>query len=510
MEHSAAERKKILASCLFWTYLFGLAAHAYMFFSGAFSHDALQQIITTDNEMQISLGRYLQPVLRLFRGLVNAPWLLGILELFFIALSAYLVIRLLKLRGLGVPLMCAIFSTNLVVTLLNASFVPWVDLFMVALWLSVLAVYLLERYPKFGFLFGAVCVCSSLALYQSYIAVTVGLLMSLFVLKILEGQPAKAFLNFALKAAGMLLIGAALYIVSIKATLAICGISLADSYNTIAGVGDFSSVNIGALFLDTYAQFAKFFLRPSTYMNRWMVAINLAVLFLSFGSFLRILWAKKVRPVYWLWLIACLVLLPFGLNVVYFISKGGQHHLMVYSYFLVYPFALALFQRAKALSPEPARAWRKNVRRWGAVALFGILILNNVVYANGLYLYKDLQADATQSFATRVLDRIEQTEGYVPGQTPVAFIGTFQENPSIKRPSAFDRFVECGTNSNTSITYYETYNKYFSYVLFAQIRLVSEEAYDAAQSGPIAQELDVFPAADCIKMENGVLYVRLS
>ena len=40
----------------------------------------------------------------------------------------------------------------------------------------------------------------------------------------------------------------------------------------------------------------------------------------------------------------------------------------------------------------------------------------------------ELNKDATVSLFTRVIDRIEETEGYVPGVTPVAFSGSLFNN----------------------------------------------------------------------------------
>lgn len=56
----------------------------------------------------------------------------------------------------------------------------------------------------------------------------------------------------------------------------------------------------------------------------------------------------------------------------------------------------------------------------GADALF-----DRGIYANQMYLKKDLEYDATLSVMTRVVDRIEQVEGYIPGETPSSSWATF-------------------------------------------------------------------------------------
>ena len=55
--------------------------------------------------------------------------------------------------------------------------------------------------------------------------------------------------------------------------------------------------------------------------------------------------------------------------------------------------------------------------------LLALILFDKTVFANQLYLKKELEIDSTLSVMTRVLDRLEQTEGYAVGETPVAMAG---------------------------------------------------------------------------------------
>ena len=116
------------------------------YFNANFSHDALYQLTADDDLWQVSLGRFLQPVWRLVRGDVSAPWLLGALSLVCIALAARLVIELMGMRRpLWKVLTCALMTVSQTVTMLNATYGPWVDAFMLSMLLAVVSVWLLER-----------------------------------------------------------------------------------------------------------------------------------------------------------------------------------------------------------------------------------------------------------------------------------------------------------------------------------------------------------------------------
>lgn len=187
-------------------------------------------------------GAFWQPLVRLMRGSINAPWLVGLLGLFFVALSAWMVLSLVRLRGrLACALVCGVFSTNLCLSLLNASFTPWVDVFMLSLFLGVAAAYLFARARRrwLGVLLGGVCLAASLGLYQSYVSVAAGLMMILFVDFALENRRVGELVAFAGRALATLVLGAALYWLGVQAALRLWGTALTGFYNDISGVGDF-------------------------------------------------------------------------------------------------------------------------------------------------------------------------------------------------------------------------------------------------------------------------------
>ncbi len=165
---SSKTRLRGLPQAAVFTFLFGLAAHGFRFFRLDFAHDATM-VFQNDDMWQIQLGRFLMPVYARIRGQLVAPAWVGLLTLSFLSLAVWLVCRLLRLeRPWAVALTAGLMATSASLTLSNASYLPWSDIYMLALLCAVGAVWLWQRWT-WGFLPAMVLLCASLALYPSYI-----------------------------------------------------------------------------------------------------------------------------------------------------------------------------------------------------------------------------------------------------------------------------------------------------------------------------------------------------
>ena len=508
METSGKRRFGDLPFCLFWTFFPGLIAHGFAYFNAAFSHDGLYQLAATDDLFQVSLGRFLQPAWRFIRGRISAPWLLGALSLLFIALSAYLVIRLLKLRSpLWKGFTCALMAVNQTVTLLNATYVQWVDAFMLAMLLSVLSVWLLDRGGLWPFLGGVACLAASLALYQSYVSMALGLMLMLFIDRALRGReeyPPRALFAWAGRAAAMALLSAALYWGCMQLALRVSGVAASQEYNSVAGMLNYPLTEIPLQVARTYWRFIRLMAIPDAAQPFRAILMN--ALLAALGIFLFLRRVRRTRPGALNVLLAVIAagLLPFALNISFFLSKDVQHDLMIYAFVLLYLLILQFKERDEA---QEARG-RKPLRAAICVAL-GVVLFTNVMYSNGAYLKKTLEAESFDTLATRLIDRVEQVEGYVPGETPVALLGSFAETPLLGE-NAFAGYRETGLTERTPITYTSVGVSYFHNKLGYNIRFASAEEIDAHDRDPEVLSMGVFPAADSVKMVDGCVYVRIS
>lgn len=500
------------------TVLFALCAHAYRFFTLDFSHDSMLIFEGPDSPWQISLGRYAQPLYREIRGDLTVPFLLCLLSLIWLALANYVVVSLLELRSLRhIALLCGILSTNAVMTFSFATYLPWVDVYMLAYLLAALAAWLTVRY-RFGFAAAWIPITLSLALYQSYFNVAVFLLMIIFVKHVLDGFETKQLLIRIAKYFGALLGGLILYYIVLQLVLIGTSSVLTDFYNGISKVGDYGDVSIPRLLAKTYAYPILYMLFPETYHPRASVLVEIFVLLTAIAALVRTVQVKKTAKLPRLLLALCILAMPFGMDLVYFISKGMQHSLMVFSFFLLYPFAFMLWEYHSRLPqanlPQRISEAAKRIRAlFPAVSacLLLLVIVFNTVFANQVYLKKSLEYQATMSFMNKLTYSIEQTDGYVPGVTPVMILGSFETSSLFAEREGFQQLNKgVGLDRRSAVTFSISFHQFFNSVLSYRINLMDLNYAYIYAGLPEVQAMPVYPAKGSCQIVGGVLIAKLS
>ena len=503
--------------CCYATVILGLLAHAFVFFNANYNADENCTVTTFfDNDWQISIGRYWQPLYRaLIHDNFSAPWLIGAAALLYIAVAVYLITEMLNISSkVFIVAISGILATNLTVTLVMASFINWADIFMFAMLLNVFAVYLWSKH-KNGFLLGSLAIAVALGLYQAYISVAICLVLMVLMLQLWNHSDVGAVFLNGIKSVGMLLIGGVIYAIGIKISCAITGVTLVSSdvnYNAISGVGNFDGVSIPDLLKRTWSGCFGFLFESTNEYNTSFIKIFTVVLLLAIGVFCLLAVIKrfstwKERGLFLL----LLAFLPLGANVVFFISKGVIHELMYYAYFFIYIFAVLAITLVITYLKEHGKTRGPAVMLLATSTILFAIIFNNIQFANVMYQKKDLEFKSTFSFMTRVVDRIEQMEEYEPGVTPVAFLtGKNYGIKQLKPLLFFDEYsTYFGTEEPTSITYFSTYWGYFQYVLNTPIWFAEQEYLDALYQNEYVKQMAVFPAKDSVQYVDGILVVKL-
>ena len=499
------------------TFVFGFTAHAYRFFSTAFSHDStyLYQDMAA---WQISIGRFLQPVYLLLRGKLCVPFLIGLFSLLWLSAGISLLVALLDVKSrVAIALICGILSTNAVLSVSFATYLPWCDIYTLSFLLSVFSVYIMRRF-KFGFLIGAIPLAAVLALYQSYLETAVFLCLALLIKDCFENLAPKQVILRALKALCLLAVGLVLYYICLKIVLSASQIGLTTAANGITGVGDYSKTSIPHMMIKTYLYPFEYYLHPTTFHPLAAVVLNIIVMLLLVFLFVKVSVMRKLSWQNRLFALLLFLAIPFGMNVVYFISKGFKHELMSYAFYLPFVFALSLQELSQPdlLGEKAGFASRWTVlRRYASKGLLafciGLLICNNIIFANHLYLKKQLEYETTIATLTRVVDRMEQTDGYVVGQTPVALIGSLNDSQVIADRPGYDTLEALGTGSRFSVTYLATYRQFFQNILCYPVNLIQDEQQlEALSAREQVLSMPSFPSNGCCIMLDGILILKLS
>ncbi|MBR0161396.1 MAG: glucosyltransferase domain-containing protein [Oscillospiraceae bacterium] len=509
----AVEKQRFLL-CLAAVFLWGLAAHAYGFLRASFSHDMLNALVVENVETywKMQLGRPgIVLYRRLFRGLIAAPWLLGILSLLWLSLSTFLTAKLFRVRGKLFPVLVAgIMTVNLSTVAMTATYLYEMDANLFAVLLGVCAVFLWDRYGLIGSLAGIFLVAGCMGTYQSLFSVPVTLIMLLSIAALLRGDSAAAVVRKGLIGIGMLLLGAALYYVLIRAMCAIKDINLAmDSYNSVEQA---SSVSVTARILHVYQTWASAFWNPgASHVEKAVLLVNVLLPLFAFPCLLVRFFRKKGALPEKLLFAALLLLLPLGMNTAQLSFSRDIHDLMKYSFWLFYLLCLLpFFIPAAENSALPTPAWPRVV----SVLLVLVFLVSNVQTANIVYTKKDLEQTATVSLLTRVMSRVEQTPDYLPGETPLVFAG-ISEDLQAQLPGfeAYYDITGCESSSlipNANSSYnYNAYAAALRWLLNCPVRIADREIWTEMQTDARVLAMPCYPADGCIQRLDDVLVIRM-
>lgn len=487
----------------FWVFAIGLVAHGYCYFNANFSHDSLYSIYEQSPELMISVGRYLRPVYRLLRGNFTLPVINGFLSLCFLTLSVYLLTELLDIRKKGfVALTCGLLTANTTVALMNATYLHDADSYSFALLLALAGVWVSLRLQR-GIWWSTLFYFASLGIYQAYINVAVYLFLILALVQLLQGEGVKKVylrtIRYFLPIAG----GMVLYYIGVQVTQQFTHLSAEDLYNS-----PFSALTLHSLVdrLVTCAQALRLWFFSSAAHERGMV-IGANALMLALAVFLTAALVRQRRlPASSVWgILGILAAIPLGMNTVTLLSNV-YHWLTIFSFYLSYLCVMVLAQQHFEV-PGRERAARLVQRVWAVLA--AVLIIDSCLFSNEVYLKKELENSTTLSTFTRIVDRMEQTEGYVPGQTQVAFVGLLHKSPLSKERTGFN-YTATGLWNNYSTTYHDTYETYLSYYLGYPADCVDSSEIEKYEQLEQVAAMSPFPAADSIQMIDGVLVIKLS
>ena len=299
-----------------------LLAHGFAFTNLFPNHDSTVLVYDAQWTMYV-LGRWAQNFyFPLVRGKIAAPWLIGAFSTVYLALAGYIIARLLHLRRWSAVLLTGLLGTCASVTAQLATYTYETDAYMLAMLLACTAVWCTEKLPRvWGMICAAGCLCVSLALYQSYIQFAVGLYLRVLLQRALQDTAWRIWLQQGLRALAALALGAVVYVVSLKISLALTGYQLADTGNGLAQMLRLGPAAVLTAIPAAYADFLKTLLGYSGWNDRGMRMATALLLAMTAACLLVKLRGCNKRTI--VQAVAVVLLLPIGLNVSYLLASGN-------------------------------------------------------------------------------------------------------------------------------------------------------------------------------------------
>ena len=488
-----------------WVFAFGLVFHGYSYLNGNFSHDSLYSLYEESPELMISVGRFLRPVYRLLRGNFTLPLLNGLLSLAFLSLSVYFILDMLEIRSRWLTVLsCGLLAGNTSVALMNATFLHDADAYALALLLAVLGVWVSRKGGKGLWLSVPLYFCS-LGIYQAYIDCAIYLILILALLALLTAQPVKQTLHRAFRRLLAVGGGMVLYFLGTKLAPAITGVKIDRGYNTVYSLSDLSLQSLLERAEKFFRSELVWLYSPNARLKRLIFVVNLVFVLLAVCLVVSALKRQKAGKGRIWAVIGVAAAMPLGMNLVTLLSNL-YHALTVYAFYFSYLLVFALAERAPRWELPPVRI--RQARRLCAI-LAAVILFDSCIYAQTIYLEKQMDNDATLSLMTRFLSRAEQTQGYELGQTPIAIVGRLRFSQLHTQREGMPS-PAIGMGYSYATTYFETYEKYISYYLGYPAQFLKGPALLELEETEAVQNMPEFPHPDSMQMVDGVLVVKFS
>lgn len=467
------------------------------------NHDGLASMHFNQN--MITSGRWFLAVACGISSYYTLPWLIGLLGLLYLGLAAAALTELLEVDKSW----AIVLDSGLLVAfpaLASAfAYVFTMDGYMMAVLLAVLAVLLTKKYRK-GFLAGAVCLAFSMGIYQAYLAFATTL--SLFAVLMLfagEGTVSEK-LKGLFRYLAMGLLGVGLYYGILQALLRIQGKQLA-SYQGISGMASgIQGRGLADAVAGIYRDFVSFTFKGNVLFQNPVSRFAFCLLLASaaaagIGLVRRRKWWKK--PLFFVIMALAAGLLPVAANVILLVSPGVTYHLLMRYQWVLYLIGLTAFvsRQGGGTGKSAALEWAALVSALVLAFFYGVT--DNVGYANLQRRY-----EKTYAYCVRLLDRIEQTDGYYQG-IPIAMVGVVGDEQfpatDITLPATSGMI---GLNGEYLLYTGENYRAFMEHYLGATLNILPAEAMREVYYTEEYMEMDSFPGKDSIRIMDGILYVK--
>ncbi len=509
------EWKTAFLSCV----LLGLMIHMPMLLSDIPNHDGLDSMYFDQN--MITSGRWFLMVACGFSSFYTLPWVIGILGLFFLGCTSAALCELLDVRKTWAVVLVSGLLVSFPALASTFAYVFTLDGYMLAMFLAVLGVLFTKKYPH-GYVPGAVCLAFSMGTYQAYLSFA--MILSVFVVLRLfgwedgsihgkettAGKRGEASVREAILGAlhylYMGVLGGGLYLVLLQVLLKIQGKKLAE-YQGIDSMmsGAAEGGGVLAAVAEMYRDFLGFTLKGNILFQNGisMAACVLLAAILAAAVFL-LFWRRKYwkNPLRLVIMILLVIALPVATNIILLISPTVTYHLLMRYQWVLY--LIGIVALIGGCDFGKAGIWLE----WGVclsafVLVFCFGITDNIAYSNLQKKY-----EKTYAYCVRLVDRIEQTEGYYPG-IPIAMIGVVGEEQypvtDLTLPVTANMI---GMNGDILLYRGDNYRLFAKNYLGATLNILPAEAMEEMYYSQEYIDMDSFPGADSIRIIDGVMYIK--
>ena len=516
----------------FTTIVVGLLTHFPVMANDFPNADAMTNFYFDQN--MVTSGRWFLTVACGISSYFDLKWVNAVLSILYLAIAAVILVKILDVKE---KLTMGIVSALLVVfpaVTATFAYMYTADGYYMGFALAILAVYLTKRYKKNGWVFGGIALAFSMGIYQAYVAASILLCLFDIILECAKNHEIKDNLLLGLRYLVMGVLGGGSYYVILKICLVVQHKQM-DTYQGLDHMGKISVSELPQQISAIYHDFVAFALKGNIFVQNTFSAVAVIILcFMAVCALITILVRSKAYRKWNLILLilVCVLLIPLGTNIVLLMSSDAYYHLLMRMQWALFPIlAVVLAEHAlsgmKMVPPKAEKEESENKEKSSEekdkikvnvfpltmsilVLISSILMIwqfvleDNIAYFNMRERY-----EKTYAYCLRLIDRMEQTEGYYTGM-PVAMIGVVDEEkyPVTDITGTVTNHIS-GTTGDILVYKGEQYFYFMkNYMGFTfNVILDGDQIVEIAESKEY-EEMDSFPAKDSVKIVNGIMYIK--
>lgn len=500
----------------------GIITHITFITEMIFSQDGLWNSLTYSipSAWEFSIGRW---GIFLADKLVNnlaIPNITGIASIFIIAIATVFVVDVLKLKN-KITIFLSSVAMVVAPTLTTTMIFSYTSVaYCTAMLLTVVTVWLIFKEMKtyiqkiFEIILAIILFVISLGIYQSYIGVVIGLTVMRLIRDLFDDEiSTKNFFINGMVMVIIVLIGGVVYLGVTEIILNNMGLELS-SYKGTENIGIKNTLtNLPSSIKRAYKDFCSYYLNDLIVYNEiYSRDLFYKIMFASVFILEAILmFTKKIyKKTYKMILIAISnAILPIALNAVLLLTTDTSTYVLTAAQLiLMIPFS--------AMICEIAGKNMNFIFRWAT--LISMLLIVFTYYLADNVSYHCLKQTYNQAYTTviRIVDRIEQTEGYTK-EGLVLINGIIETNMDYRyqRMSPLGDytvgmfFKECPVFHGTYSGMEGTWMNFFTNYMGMKVQLCAVGDYQNIVQTPEYQEMGIWPAEDSVKLINNIIVVKL-
>lgn len=493
--------------------IFSFITHVYFFIRRLGNEDDLNFISFASSTL--TSGRWTTG--SLFTGSMLAPMIKFAFVIIVIVFVSVMICDLFNFKSKSSMILTSIILSTFPSLSISFGYLFMVEIYMSALLLAVLGVYVCVKF-KYGFLIAGLFIAVSLGNYQSYVGVASALSILYLIKMVFDKKNTKEIIIMFLKLLFMGVLGAILYFVILNVYLRYYNVSLSN-YKGANSMGIPPLSQWTKLLYRTYLHYVGYFLGFSFFKSpKVFVVFRLILVLVTFISMIGIIVDKKIYKNKFniILLLGFIIFLPLAVNIVDFMAYQTEvSPLNIYQFVLSYIICIYIIEIFCSKGGN-----KINYYIYMASLICFISIgWQNFGLTNSYYYKIEKLNQYTESFNTRLLARIESTEGYdydmpimITGLKDSKFYNMLFDLADWSQIINYDQGLWGKFIGYADLYYFDNDAKIIKYInnqFGVQLISVSEEQRISLYKTVDYQNLKAWPSTESVKIIDDVLVIKM-